>query len=75
VVHNNRKNTTTGLSPNQILIGYETILAPSETPPSNNQTVEDWIKDIMEHRAQAIDAINKTAKGDESIPEQYSIGD
>jgi len=48
-VHNNRKNTTTGLSPNQILIGYETTLAPSETSPSNNQTVEDRIKDMMEH--------------------------
>src|SRR6267142_2461824 len=74
-VHNNRKNTTTGLSPNQILIGYETTLAPSETIPSNNQTIEDQIKDMMQHQAQAIDAINKTAKGNGSIPEQYSIGD
>jgi len=74
-IHNNRRNTTTGLSPNQILIRYETTLAPSETPPSNNQTVEDRIKSMMEHRAQAIDAINKTAKGNGSIPEQYSIGD
>jgi len=74
-VHNNRKNTTTGLSPNQILIGYETTLAPSEMPPSNNQTVEERIKDMMEHRAQAVDAINKAAKGNGSIPEQYSIGD
>src|SRR6266850_865974 len=74
-VHNNRKNATTGLSPNQILIRYEITLAPLETPPSNNQTVEDQIKDMMEHRAQAIDAINKTAKGNGSIPEQYSIRD
>jgi len=48
-IHNNWRNTTTGLSPNQILIRYETTLAPSETPPSNNQTVEDWIKNMMEH--------------------------
>jgi len=75
VVHNNRKNATTGLSPNQILIGYEITLAPSETTPSNNQTVEDRIKDMMQHRAQAVDALNKAAKGDGSIPEQYSIGD
>jgi len=48
-VHNNRRNTTTGLSPNQILIGYETTLLPSETPLSNNQMVEDRIKNMMEH--------------------------
>jgi len=48
-VHNNQKNATTELSPNQILIGYETILAPSEMPPSNNQMVEDQIKNMMEH--------------------------
>jgi len=74
-VHNNWKNSTTGLLPNQILFGYKTTLAPSETPSSNNQMVEDQIKRMMEHRAQAIDAINKAAKGDGSIPEQYTIGD
>jgi len=40
-IHNNRRNATTGLSPNQILIRYETMLVPSNMPPSNNQTVED----------------------------------
>src|SRR6267142_1845453 len=63
------------LTPNQILIRYETTLAPPETPPLNNQTTENQIKNMIEHRAQAIDAINKAAKGDGSIPEQYSIGD
>jgi len=61
--------------PNQILIRYEITLAPSETSPSNNQTIEDQIKNMMEHQAQAINAINKAAKGNGSIPEQYSIGD
>jgi len=48
-VHNNRKNTTTGLSPNQILLGYEINLIPSETLPSNNQMAEDRIKNMMEY--------------------------
>jgi len=48
-VHNNQKNTTTGLLPNQILIGYEITLAPSNMPLSNNQTVEDRIRNMMEH--------------------------
>jgi hypothetical protein len=40
-VHNNRRNETTGLSPNQILLGYETALAPPEVITSNNEAVED----------------------------------
>jgi len=74
-VHNNRRNATTGLSPNQILLGYEIKLIPSETPSSNNQMAEDRIKKIMEYQAQAVDALNKATKGDGSIPQQYSIGD
>jgi len=46
-IHNNQRNTTIGLSPNQILIGYEITLALSEMLPSNNQTVEDQIKNMM----------------------------
>jgi len=74
-IHNNRKNITTGLSPNQILLGYEIKLIPSETSQSNNQLVEDWIKNVIEYQAQAMDTLNKAAKGDRSIPQQYSIGD
>jgi len=73
-VHNNRKNATTGLSPNQILLEYETTLIPSENPPSNNQMVEDRIKDIIKYQNEAIDALNKAAKGNRSIPEQYIVG-
>jgi hypothetical protein len=38
-VHNNRRNETTGLSPNQILLGYETALAPPEMITS---TMKPW---------------------------------
>ena len=74
-VHNNRKNATTGLSPNQVLLGYETTLVPTETPPSNNDLAEDRIKLLMEQRAQVIDAINQSAKANQSVPPQYSKGD
>jgi len=39
-VHNNSENTTTKLAPNQILLGYETTLVPSETPSSNNEAAQ-----------------------------------
>ena len=35
-VHNNRRNATTGLSPNQILLGYETTLIPTSHVETNN---------------------------------------
>jgi hypothetical protein len=73
-VHNNRRNETTGLSPNQILLGYETALAPPEMITSNNEAVEDRIKTMMERRAQAIDAINQANKGKPVIPSQYEVG-
>jgi hypothetical protein len=60
-VHNNRKNGTTGLSPNQILLGYELTLHPVEDAPSNNEAVETRVQNVIEKRAQAIDAINQTA--------------
>jgi hypothetical protein len=47
-VHNNRRNTTTGLSPNQILLGYETKLIPSEKGASNNQAIQDHMKQMIE---------------------------
>jgi transposase InsO family protein len=73
-VHNNRQNTTTGLSPNQILLGYKIELFPSEQSASNNQTVEDRMKQMMEKRAQATDALNKSAQAFQP-PSQYHQGD
>ena len=74
-VHNNRKNTTTGLSPNQILLGYEPQLTLEISPPSNNDLVEEHIKELMKNRDQATRAINEAAKGNRTIPSQYHIGD
>jgi transposase InsO family protein len=50
-VHNNRKNKTTRLSPNQILLGYELMLQPEEDNPSNNKAAEARIQNMKEKRA------------------------
>ena len=39
-VHNNRINSTTGLSPNLILFGYAPHLTPSEMINMDNEAVE-----------------------------------
>ena len=48
-VHNNRENMTTGLSPNQILLGYETTLVPNQSSPSANKTAQRRIQSLIEH--------------------------
>ena len=74
-VHNNRKNETTDLSPNQILLGFETTLLPSETPPTNNEAAEQRLNLVHQKRLQAIDAINQAAKGKPTLPSQSKVND
>ena len=74
-VHNNRRNATTKLSPNQILLGYETKLIPAGTGESTNEATEQRLETIIEKRLVAIDAINQMAKTRAPIPSQYKCGD
>jgi hypothetical protein len=46
-VHNNRRNATTGLSPNQILIGYNIPLTLDHMEPSTNEAVEWWLGNMI----------------------------
>jgi Chromo (CHRromatin Organisation MOdifier) domain len=73
-VHNNCKNATTGLSPNDILFGYEPNLAPQDSPPTNNEAVQQCIELLKEKRTQAINAINKMAGSSQTIPSQFQVG-
>jgi hypothetical protein len=44
-----------------------------ENATSNNQSANDWIRNMMEKRTTAIDAINHTAWALEVIPSQYKV--
>ena len=44
-------------------------------PLSNNETIEDWIRNLMEYQAQATGAINQSVKGNGTIKSQYNIWD
>ena len=74
-IHNNRQNATTKLSPNQILLGYETKLIPTGTGESTNEATERRLEMMIEKRLAAINAINHMAKVRAPIPSQYKIGD
>ena len=72
-VHNNRINTTIGLSPNEILLGYSPRLAPSEVIITDNKAVEKRVKQMIQARDQATKIINQNA-GNTPSP-QFTIGD
>src|SRR5260370_1127634 len=74
-VHNNRRNATTGLSPNQILLGYETTLIPTSFNETNNQTALNRTEQMAQSRAQAIEAINQTDHDGAAPPSQFKIHD
>jgi len=60
-VHNNQRNNTTGLSPNQVLLGYDIPLNPDLVSSVINKTAEERVK-IMEQRwVQATVALNEIA--------------
>src|SRR6266699_3059383 len=74
-VHNNQWNATTGLLPNEILLGYEPMLQPSATPPSMNELARKRVNMLFEKRALAIEVINKAAKLGVAPPVQYKKGE
>ena len=72
-VHNNQKNSTTGLSPNQILLGIEPTLHPSEHHGTNNEAAERRERSMEEAWEQATRAINRKAVA--TPPTQYKPRD
>jgi len=74
-VHNNWKNATTGLTPNQIILGYDIKLNPAITTPSINETTEERICLMEERHAQATVALNQVAEKSGTLSVQYSTRD
>jgi hypothetical protein len=74
-VHNNRRNATTGLSPNQILLGYDITLNPGITQSVTNESAEERIQIMTERRAQAISALNQIAERSGTPSAQHNTGD
>src|SRR5258708_3641083 len=72
-IHNDRKNTTTGLLPNQILWGGEPHLMTNEGDEVKSQLVQEWLATMKERRLQAITAINQSSKG-RNIPSSFQVG-
>ena len=72
-VHNNYPNTTTHIAPIEVLLGYSpqiTIELPY--PPTMVQLINNRMKEAMEKRKKAKEALNKAAQA--TPPDSYQIG-
>src|SRR6266850_1577598 len=74
-VHNNRKNATTGVSPNQVLLGYDIPLIPDHMGFSNNEGAEQRLDIMKKRREQAIEALNLMANKMSTPETRYKLGD
>jgi hypothetical protein len=62
LVHNNAANATTGLAPNQLLIGREPPATPAQGEGSDNPLAEHRVRKLIERRIMATQALNKAAQ-------------
>ena len=73
-MHNDRLNSTLGITPNEVLLGYRPILYPNQVIPSNNEAAETRMQTMFQKRAQAMAAINQATKPHITIPDQFQEG-
>ncbi len=72
-IHNDQRNVTTGLLPNQILWGREPRLMTSKGDDVKSQTVQERLGTMKERWLQAIAAINQSSKP-QTILSLFAIG-
>jgi Chromo (CHRromatin Organisation MOdifier) domain len=73
-IHNNQRNMTTTLSPNQILIGYDVPINPENIPITNNDIIKNRAKAIELYHDTATQLINQTVGTAPVAPSAYRIG-
>jgi hypothetical protein len=73
-VHNNTRNSTTGFTPNMLLLGWEPPLIPDQILTTSNQKVEDYVAKFQKNRLMAILALNKAASAHAPVSSKYTQG-
>ena len=62
LVHNNSANATTGLAPNQLLIGREPPATLAQGEGSDNPLAEKRVRQLIERRIMVTQALNQAAQ-------------
>jgi RNase H-like domain found in reverse transcriptase/Integrase zinc binding domain len=73
-VHNNSRNTTTGFTPNELLIGWEPPLSTEQHSESKNLMAEEYLSNIWQNRLLAIHTLNKVAYKTEVLALTWKVG-
>jgi hypothetical protein len=74
LVHNNSANSTTGLAPNQLLIGREPPATPVQGEGADNPLAEQRVRQLAEQRVMATQALNKAAQSEPLDPPCFTKG-
>src|SRR6266851_9664820 len=61
LIHNNARNSATGLAPNLLLHGLEPAATPDQGSASDNPAARARVDQLRQRRKQAIAALNKSA--------------
>jgi Chromo (CHRromatin Organisation MOdifier) domain len=73
-VHNNTTNSTTGFTPNTLLLGWDPPLTPDQTLSTLNQKAEDYVAKFQKNHLLAILALNKATSAHAPLSSKYSQG-
>ncbi len=74
LVHNNLQNATIRMSPNQLLIGLEPPMTPSQAEGTSNPLAEQRVRQLREQRMLAMQALNRVANGHTPMESRWRKG-
>jgi len=74
LVHNNARNSTTGLTPNLLLNSLEPAATPDQSSNSDNPAAKAHVDQLRQWRKQAIAALNKSANSKTPAKNVFSHG-
>ena len=74
LVHNNARNSTTGLALNLMISGLEPAVTSDHTSNSDNPAARARVDQLRQRRKQAIAALNKAANSKSPIKNVFQHG-
>jgi Integrase zinc binding domain len=73
-VHNSSRNSTTGFTPNELLIGWQPPLSTEQRSESKNFMAEEYLSNMRWNRLLAIHALNKVAHRTDVPESTWKVG-
>jgi hypothetical protein len=74
LMHNNARNSTTGLAPNQLITGLEPAATPDHGEGTDNPLAEERVDQLRQWRILAREALNKAANHHSPSENMFRLG-